>query len=87
LWSFERTDKFIKQSEKLDTITKKKLRDALKILAKSEKPSSLGDYKKSLGIFAYKLNQSVRLLYAINWNDEIIELIRVGDHKQVYGKG
>jgi len=37
-------------------------------------------------VFAYEFGRNYRLLYAVRFEDKVIELIRVGDHKLAYGK-
>lgn len=84
MWEFEYTSEFITQSKKLNSIIKSKLKEALDALATSENPTKLGIYKKYMGVFAYELNKSMRLIYSVRWKDHVIELIRVGDHKEAY---
>jgi mRNA-degrading endonuclease RelE of RelBE toxin-antitoxin system len=55
-------------------------------LATSENPAQIGDYKPSMRIFSYRIGTSHRIIYSIRYNDGIIELLRVFDHKSVYGK-
>lgn len=37
-------------------------------------------------VYAAELSSSHRLSYTVNYNTKTIEIIRVGDHKEVYGK-
>lgn len=62
-----------------------KVKQALTELASSDNPLKLGTYKKHLKSFAYDLDSSNRILYNVRFPDNIIELIRVGDHKETYG--
>jgi addiction module RelE/StbE family toxin len=86
LWNFEYSNKFIKQYKSLSSILQDKVTKALATLESSVNPLELGIYKSSMKAFSYKIDKSYRILYNVRFNDGIIELIRVGDHKQVYGK-
>lgn len=55
-------------------------------LTTSENPARIGDYKPSMRIFSYRIGTSHRIIYSIRYNDGIIELLRVCDHKSAYGK-
>lgn len=86
MWNFERTAKYRKQYKALDSQLQNKVKEALIELANSENPRKSGEYKSSLKVYAYDLDKSNRILYDARFNDNIIELYRVGDHKQTYGK-
>jgi addiction module RelE/StbE family toxin len=86
VWGISRKSKFKTQYKKLPQQIQNKVDEALIALAKSEKPRLLGTYKQSLGVWAYELNDSYRMLYNVNDSENLIELFRVGDHKEVYGK-
>lgn len=85
MWIFERKSRFKKQFKKLDPTLQKKVEVALRELIISENPSRLGEYKKSMRVFAYNLDKSNRLLFDIDFENKTILLIRVGDHKSAYG--
>jgi len=87
LWSPERTGKFKKQFKQLDPTLQKKVKEAIKELCLSKNPTTLGSYKKSLKVYAYRLDNSNRILYDVNPTMKKISFIRVGDHKNTYGKG
>ncbi|NHI03290.1 hypothetical protein DYY67_1602 [Candidatus Nitrosotalea sp. TS] len=56
-------------------------------LVKSENPIKLGDYKsESKSACAYNLDKSNRIIYTVDFSNNVIELRRVGTHKQAYGK-
>jgi len=84
LWNFEYDKKYIKQFKKLSSLLQSQVRLALIQLAESDNPLKLGEYKASLKAFAYRLDQSNRILYNVDFPKNIIELLRVGDHKMVY---
>jgi mRNA-degrading endonuclease RelE of RelBE toxin-antitoxin system len=85
LWAFEKKNKFKKQFKSLSPALKDKVKSALIDLATSEDPRTLGVFKPSMKIYAYELNKSYRILYSVRFEEKVIELIRVGDHKGVYG--
>ncbi|MEM3172089.1 MAG: hypothetical protein QXE82_00965 [Candidatus Nitrosotenuis sp.] len=37
-------------------------------------------------VFAYEIGKTHRIIYSIRYRDGVIELLRVCDHKSVYGK-
>lgn len=86
MWQFERKNKFKHQFKELSSETRERVRNALKQLADAEDPTALGIYKPLLGVYAFELGRADRILYSVRFNDNVIELIRVGDHKMVYGK-
>ena len=85
MWNFERDPKYIRQYKGLNP-QQNKVKKALTQLDNSENPRDLGKYKRSLRIYAYDLDKSNRILYDVRFSDNVIELYRVGDHKQTYGK-
>ncbi|MDE1873417.1 MAG: hypothetical protein KGH99_08085 [Thaumarchaeota archaeon] len=86
MWIPERTKKFAKQYKTLHSDLQKKVDLAIIELIKSENPTELGDYKPSIKAYAYVLDKSNRILYNASFNENMIEFLRVGSHKQVYGK-
>lgn len=86
MWNFDTSDEFENQYTNLDSKLQKRVDSALTNLANAEKPQSLGKFKKSFGVFAYRVSDSCRIIYNVKYNDKTIELIRVGDHKTAYGK-
>jgi mRNA-degrading endonuclease RelE of RelBE toxin-antitoxin system len=49
-------------------------------------PKTKGVYKSSLNVYAYELGQNDRIIFHIDYENEQIMLLRVGDHKMSYGK-
>lgn len=87
MWAFDRKSKFKKQYKNLSQEKQKLVKKALKELADSQDPTQFGKFKVSMKVYAYDLGRSERILYDVNFTDKIITLFRVGDHKDVYGKG
>lgn len=77
--------KFLKRFKGLDLQTKKCANTALNALANSENPSDLGIYKSDMRVFAYDIGK-YRMLFSIRYSENTIDLMRVCDHKSVYGK-
>jgi addiction module RelE/StbE family toxin len=86
VWSFSRKNKFKTQYKKLTEQIQNKVDEALIALSESSNPRLLGTYKQSLEVWAYELNDNYRILYNVKDSENLIELFRVGDHKEVYGK-
>ena len=67
-----------------------KIKRAIIELKESSRPETLGQPKKGKlkGTLAYKINGSTRILYSVSRDDGTIKvsLLRVCNHKQVYGK-
>ena len=84
-WDFYRRTKFLRQFKRLDKGTKTRVAKALEELANSENPSRLGTYKPSMGVFAYNVGK-YRIIFSIRHSENVIDLIRVCDHKSVYSK-
>lgn len=55
-------------------------------LASSSSPEKLGTYKSNMRVFSYELGRAYRILYQPVGSRGEIVLLRVCDHKSVYGK-
>jgi len=86
MWRIEKRPQFAKQFKNLGSVRQQLVDTALRDLALSEDPAKKGEYKPSLRIWAYELNKSDRILYAVDYSQNVIILLRVCDHKSVYGK-
>lgn len=87
MWVFDRKLKFKNQYKKLSNEKQDLVKKALREIANSDDPTKFGKFKPSLKVYAYELGRSERILYDVNFAGKIITLFRVGDHKDVYGKG
>lgn len=85
MWSFDRTSKFKKQFKHLDHLLQKKVEKTVNEFVLSNDPTKLGIYKKTMNVYAYELDKSNRLIYDVDFLNNVIYLIRVGDHKSSYG--
>ena len=86
MWQIVRKNQFEKQYRLLGSERQKKTDDAILDLAYSTNPAAKGQYKSSIRVFAYELGRGDRILYDIQYGDNTIVLLRVCDHKSVYGK-
>lgn len=86
MWNLKWASKFVRQYKRLDTKTKQAVDDAIADIVSSEDPSSLGVYKSDMRIFSYEIGRKYRVVYSIQYREGIVALLRVCDHKSVYGK-
>jgi hypothetical protein len=86
MWQILRSKRFDRQYKNIGSIRQKITDKAILDLAYSENPSDLGDYKPTLRVWAYDLNKDDRIIYIIDYQEKIIHLLRVCDHKSAYGK-
>lgn len=86
MWRLDKRPKFVKQYSRLGNERQKYIDNALRELARSENPADLGEFKSSIKVFAYVVNKSDRILFDVDYPNGTIVLLRVCDHKSVYGK-
>lgn len=86
MWIPERTNQFKKQFKNLNPQLRTKVQDVIEMLCNSENPTMLGIYKKHIEVYAYEINSNYRIIYDVKFSENVIVFIRVGDHKQAYGK-
>ena len=84
-WDFYNRVTFLRQFKRLDKRTKIRVSKALEEMANSEDPSRLGTYKQSMCVFAYNVGK-YRIVFDARQPEKGIDLMRVCDHKSVYGK-
>jgi mRNA-degrading endonuclease RelE of RelBE toxin-antitoxin system len=73
---------------KLDRTVLKSYLSQIQLMIRSEDPRKYGKWKQTKygPAFVSELNKSYRMAYMVYFNTKTIRIIRVGDHKQVYGK-
>lgn len=86
LWAFDIKSKFKKQYKLLGSVRQERVDNALLQLADAQRPESLGIYKLSMRVYAYELGHGDRIIFKVSYDKCTIELVRVGDHKMIYGK-
>jgi mRNA-degrading endonuclease RelE of RelBE toxin-antitoxin system len=84
--------KLLKKKEKDGSLRYivKRVEDTINLLKESSNPEEIGDSKDGdlKGTYSIRLNDRSRILYMVNRVGENLEvtLLRVCNHKQVYGK-
>ena len=86
MWIPERKNSFKKQFKKLNSELKIKANTVIRELCESKDPRKLGSYKRHMKVYAYEIGNSYRIIFDVNFAEQIIFFIRVGDHKTAYGK-
>ncbi|AJZ76489.1 hypothetical protein SU86_009130 [Candidatus Nitrosotenuis cloacae] len=86
MWQILRAKIFDRQYKNLGSVRQEIVDKALIILSESENPADLGEYKSNLRVWSYELNRHDRIVYRIEYKENIIHLLRVCDHKSVFGK-
>ncbi len=86
MWNLEWASKFTKQYKKLHSDIQHEVDNAIENIASSTNPSILGTYKADMRTFSYEIGRKHRIIYSIRYKDGIVDLLRVCDHKSVYGK-
>ena len=86
-WALEFTRRFKKAYKKLDKIRQEQVNEAIRQLANSNVPETLGIKKKGplRSVYAYELGLGCRILYQVDHNERVIFFLRVCHHKEVYG--
>ncbi len=71
-----------------DQAVSKALCERLESLQNAEDPGRLGDIKIGplKGVYGTRLSKSVRLLFVVDYDAQLIRLLDIGDHKKVYGR-
>lgn len=88
LWNFSKPLDFKDQVSFLPLDLRKVLTQKMNDLAYSKYPNRIGEKKmtKYGEAFTIDINDSYRLAYSVNFITKTITIIRLGDHKEVYGK-
>ena len=83
-WEVIRTDTFLQLFLSKDSVVKKKTTQLIDELAQSEFPWRMGE-KKYGEFLAADISKSDRLAYTVNGKEKRLYLLKVCDHKEVYG--
>lgn len=88
VWNVNYPDNFDNQFRKLPANVKLQFLHRVAEMIELEDPSKIGIWKKTRygPAFVVDLNDSYRLSFLIHREHRIIQVLRIGDHKQVYGK-
>jgi mRNA-degrading endonuclease RelE of RelBE toxin-antitoxin system len=85
-WQIDEPDHVFRQYKKLGPTEQKHYHNAMKDLGLAKDPRRVGKYEDN-GCYSYRLTKSSRLIYRVFVREKAIQLVAVGDHKEVYGKG
>ncbi len=86
MWNLKINGRFVKQYKNLDLQIQQLADKAISNITSSQNPSDLGVYKSNIGAFAYELGRKYRIIYSVTHMEKTVELLRICDHKSVYGK-
>ena len=78
---------FLRQYKKIGHVRQASVNQAIADLVASGNPAIFGKYKKSTKVLSYEIGRADRLIYSLDYSCDEIVLLRVGDHKTVYGRG
>ena len=82
-WEAEITGTFRRSYRNLSTEIKKRADEAILELLNIDDPTKLGLRKvgRWKGVYSYEIGGQFRLLYAVRFQDRVVELLDVGTHK------
>jgi mRNA-degrading endonuclease RelE of RelBE toxin-antitoxin system len=86
MWRADKRPTFLKQYGRLGSARQQKVDSALRELVVAENPADLGEYKSSMKSFAYELSKGDRIIFDVDYSNNMIIFLRVCDHKSVYGR-
>jgi mRNA-degrading endonuclease RelE of RelBE toxin-antitoxin system len=89
IWDVLYPDSWKKRVKALPHHTQKKLLSFMKKIILERDPTLAATFKKGTKyghVYVVRLSDSHRLAYTVNYNTKTITIMRVGNHKQVYGK-
>ena len=85
-WKIEEPPNIRKIFKRLGSEERKQYQSAIRTLATSDNPRVHGQYKKMLGCYSYRLTDSFRISYDIDFSEHKIDILGIGDHKRIYGR-
>lgn len=87
-WAFDATPTFKNGYDAKDSENQHRVDEALSMLGKSKFPNRLGEIKSTPDgrVCVYDIGLKYRMSYRVSFPNRTIQLIRVCDHKTVYGK-
>ncbi len=88
-WDISREKHFCKSIKKIDKNIYKNFREILQTIASSDNPRSFGEFvptNRHGKCHVARINDSYRLVYRVFQKERIIQLVLIGDHKEVFGK-
>ncbi len=85
-WKIEEPPGIRKTFKRLGQDEKNQYRSAIRTLAKSDNPRTPGEFIKTSRTYTYQITGSFRISYDISFEDHIIYILAIGDHKIIHGK-
>jgi mRNA-degrading endonuclease RelE of RelBE toxin-antitoxin system len=88
-WQIRRVEDFSKYLKKLGSDELNLFKQHVKDLTEENDPTRLGEFvptRRHGRCWILRLNKSYRLAYRVDFNNNIILLVAVGDHKEIFGK-
>lgn len=88
MWEIYYSKTFLKQYSKLNSEIKQRVQIAINDLRSSNDPMKLGEPKQGhlKNCFGYEIGNKYRIVYTVYKTQIAVLLLRVGKHKDVYGK-
>lgn len=88
VWELDVTSTFDNGYVAKDLENRRRVREAILTLTSSSHPQRLGELKDTPDgrVFVYDIGRKYRMSYCVSYSAKIIQLIRVCDHKTVYGR-
>jgi mRNA-degrading endonuclease RelE of RelBE toxin-antitoxin system len=90
IWQIRAPEKFSKYLEDLPANERKAFDQIVLDLGDSIDPRKLADEyvptRRHGRIYTIRLSKSYRLAFRVYFREKILEMVSVGDHKEVYGK-
>jgi mRNA-degrading endonuclease RelE of RelBE toxin-antitoxin system len=90
IWQIRAPENFSKYLEDLPTNERKAFDQIVLDLGDSTDPRRLADEyvltRRHGRVYTVRLSKSYRLAFRVYFREKILEMVSVGDHKDVYGK-
>jgi addiction module RelE/StbE family toxin len=88
VWKIQYSKTFEKQYSKLSSELSQRVQSAINELESSDDPMKLGEPKQGSlkNCFAYDIGRKYRIIYNVCKIEIVVLLLKVGKHKDVYGK-
>jgi len=90
VWQIRAPAKFSKYLKNLPDTDRRAFDQIVIDLGDSSDPRNIADEnvltRRYGKVYTFRLSKSYRLAYRVYFRERIIEIVSVGDHKEVYGK-
>lgn len=87
MWRAKPSNRFQRSYNRLSDELADRVDEALETLLSSDRPELIGIRKgaRRKGYWSYELGRECRILFRPDYDEELIEFVRVCSHKEVYG--